>query len=613
LDSRRSNREVNADAGRRATRGTRAAAGIVLAISVALAAHASGVLSSPNDEFVRITSGLAALRLHDYRMDFATPPLAKYLVAAPLLSTSWNLALDDATWRGSDDQGWTRVVVYEAGNDPLRMLRLARPPMLLVLLGLGLLVFTWTRRLYGPRAALLATAVFALSPNTLAYAWFANMDLALALAFDGAIFLLWRFLERPRRGRLVACGAALGAALGTHFAAIALGVIVPCLFVFAALRRPTLERDAGEGGWREAFPGFGRLAAGRWRFVAVCLAVLGLVAALTVWVIYGFEVQPLLRHAPTPGEKIAWIEQHVPGPAGLRAWAARSAAEAPVPGASFARGILSILRRTGEAGTQGHPWFYLVVLVTKLPLPVLILLAWASLRRPRRPSYDEAFLLLPAALFFLLASASAYQSGLRNLTPILPLLAVYTGRVLEAVPSRMAAAPGIFRKSLPAGIGVWLGLVALHVHPYHLSYYNALVGGPDGGIRVSVGSTDLDWGQGLIGLRTALARLGEREVFLGSPGRVRPEIYGVRARRIGFEALRRPERLVPGLYAVSTTYVRRLQWLQARSPLARVGNVLWIYRIGEGTSDGARSEADRRSDLSLRPSMAVPISDAMGS
>ncbi len=563
------------------------AAGIVLALSVALAAHASGVLSSPNDEFVRITSGLAALRLHDYRMDFATPPLAKYLVAAPLLSTSWNLALDDATWRDVDDQGWTRVLVYEAGNDPLRMLRLARPPMLLVLLGLGLLVFTWARRLYGPQAAVLAAGVFALSPNTLAYAWFANMDLALALGFCGAIFLLWRFLERPTRGRLVACGVALGAALGTHFASIALGVIVPCLLVFAVLRRPALGRGAGDGGRWETLAGLGRLAAGRWRFVAVCLVVLGLVAALTVWAIYGFEVQPLLRNAPMPGEKIAWIERHVPGPAGLRAWAARSAVEAPLPGASFARGILSILRRTGGTGTQGHPWFYLVVLVTKLPLPVLILLAWASLRRPRPPSYDEAFLLLPAALFFLLASASAYQSGLRNLTPILPLLAVYTGRVLWAAPSHTAEAPGIRRKGLAATIGVWPGLLALHVHPHHLSYYNALVGGPAGGIRASVGSTDLDWGQGLIGLRTALARLGEREVFLGSPGRVRPEIYGVRARRVGFEPLSRPERLAPGLYAVSTTYVRRLEWLQARSPLARVGNVLWLYRIGKGSSDGA--------------------------
>jgi hypothetical protein len=384
------------------------AAGIVLAVSVALAAHASGVLSSPNDEFVRITSGLASLRLHDYRMDFATPPLAKYLVAAPLLSTPWNLALDDPTWRGVDDQGWTRVLVYEAGNDPLRMLRLARPPMLAVLLGLGVLVFTWARRLYGPRAALLATGVFALSPNTLAYAWFANMDLALALGFGGAIFLLWRFLERPTRGRLAACGVALGAALGTHFASIALGVIVPCLLVLAALRSPAVRGGAGDGGRAEARPGFGGLATGRWRFVAVCLVVLGLVAALTVWAIYGFEVQPLLRNAPMPGEKITWIEQHVPGPAGLRAWAASSATEAPMPGASCARGILSILRRTGETGTQGHPWFYLAVLVTKLPLPVLILLAWACLRRPRRPSYDEAFLLLPAAL-----STRAASSGRR--------------------------------------------------------------------------------------------------------------------------------------------------------------------------------------------------------
>jgi hypothetical protein len=61
----------------------------------------------------------------------------------------------------------------------------------------------------------------------------------------------------------------------------------------------------------------------------------------------------------------------------------------------------------------------------------------------------------------------------------------------------------------------------------------------------------------------------------------------VRALRIGFEALRRPEGLAPGVYAVSTTYVRRLDWLRARRPLARVGNVLWLYRIGGGSSDAA--------------------------
>ena len=61
------------------------AAVAIIAIAVALSAHASCGLSPPTDEFSRITSGIAYLRLGDFRMDFATPPLFKYLVAAPLL------------------------------------------------------------------------------------------------------------------------------------------------------------------------------------------------------------------------------------------------------------------------------------------------------------------------------------------------------------------------------------------------------------------------------------------------------------------------------------------------------------------------------------------------
>ena len=59
-----------------------------------LSFHASLVLSTPTDEFGRIVTGLTYLRDHDYRMDFATPPLAKYLVAAPLLFTDVDLALE---------------------------------------------------------------------------------------------------------------------------------------------------------------------------------------------------------------------------------------------------------------------------------------------------------------------------------------------------------------------------------------------------------------------------------------------------------------------------------------------------------------------------------------
>jgi hypothetical protein len=230
-----------------------------------------------------------------------------------------------------------------------------------------------------------------------------------------------------------------------------------------------------------------------------------------------------------------------------------------------------------------------VVFATKIPLPILILLGWAVLRRPRRPTYDELFLLLPAAIFFFLASRSVYQSGLRNIYAILPLLAIYSGRVLclrfpQAI---QVSSPGNRARILAAAICVWLGLIALKVHPHHISYYNALVGGPSGGIWASVGSTDLNWGQGWILLRRTMEQEGIDEIYLGSPGRFRPSVYGVAARRIRFDAFKHPEQLPPGVYAVSTTYVRRFDWLKAKKPFARVGNVLWLYRL-DGSAAGGR-------------------------
>jgi hypothetical protein len=573
----------------------RAAAAAALLVAIVLAAHASRSLSPPADEFGRIVTGLAYLRVHDYRMDFATPPLAKYLVAAPLVAKDVNLALDDPTWHAVQDREWMDVVAYEAGNDPLEILRLGRAPMLLFLAGLGALVFTWTRRLYGPSAAVLATAVFALTPNTLAYAWFANMDFALGLMLPLAVFTLWRFLERPTRARLVTCGLVLGATLTTHFASISLAAIFPLLIVLGAFHKRSYAAEpqgSSPSGPRAVFP---RLAARKWPYLALCFCTMGLIALGVVWAVYGFDTQPILRNAPNLPDKLAWIESHVPGSPEFRARVAHAAAEAPLPGATFARGILNVLRRTGEAGTQGYWWFYLVVFFSKVPLPFLLLAGWALLRRPRRPSYDEWFLLLPAAIFFFLASRSVYQSGLRNIYPVIPLLAIYSGRVLSGRFQGAEKAASLRRgaRIFAAAIPVWLGLISINVHPHHLSYYNALVGGPGGGIWASQGSADLDWGQGLVGLREEMARLGIEEVFLASPTRTRPSMYGISAKRAAFGDFHRPEELEPGVYAISTTYVRRFDWLREREPLARVGNVLWLYRIGAPSDRSTPSRSTR--------------------
>jgi hypothetical protein len=177
-----------------------------------------------------------------------------------------------------------------------------------------------------------------------------------------------------------------------------------------------------------------------------------------------------------------------------------------------------------------------------------------------------------------MASRSAYQSGLRNVYPILPLLAIYTGRVLCAKfpHADQTPVPGPRSRVVAAALALWLVLIAATTRPHYLSYYNALVGGSTGGIRAAVGSVDLDGG------RTRPAGdgcWGIREIFLASPGTTDPAIYGIHARRIYGDDLKHPERLPGGVYAVSTTYVRGRAWLRRMEPFARVGNVLWLYRL----------------------------------
>ena len=82
-----------------------------------------------------------------------------------------------------------------------------------------------------------------------------------------------------------------------------------------------------------------------------------------------------------------------------------------------------------------------------------------------------------------------------------------------------------------------------------------------------------------MGLARIMKERGIREIVLASPGTTDPALYGIRARRIYADDLRDPARLAPGVYAVSTTYVRGREWLRAKEPFARVGNVLWLYRL----------------------------------
>src|SRR5262249_36070349 len=89
----------------------------------------------------------------------------------------------------------------------------ARCVVALLSVCLGVLIWRFARRLYGPRAGLLAAACYALLPESLAHGGLATMDLVTGLGFLASIYAFWRF---TRTGRIRDWGW-LVAAMGFSF------------------------------------------------------------------------------------------------------------------------------------------------------------------------------------------------------------------------------------------------------------------------------------------------------------------------------------------------------------------------------------------------------------
>ena len=140
--------------------------------------------------------------------------------------------------------------------------------------------------------------------------------------------------------------------------------------------------------------------------------------------------------------------------------------------------------------------------------------------------HDE---ILPWTIGLFLAIAAAGSSrnyGVRYLLPLAPLAIVWVSRLAEeagASPSWHAAG-----RDGSSGLGLaGQALAVAAVHPYELTYFNVLAGGPLGGRHI-LADSNLDWGQGLKGLaRLQRAEPEFRDLTLYYFGDTDPTYYGV--------------------------------------------------------------------------------------
>jgi 4-amino-4-deoxy-L-arabinose transferase-like glycosyltransferase/tetratricopeptide (TPR) repeat protein len=505
--------------------------GVLLAFLSLLAASALWALAldaSVADEHPHILSGWLFWESGRFSGGLDNPPLGQLLLAAPL--RLFHLA-------------------YHFPSD--RGLWLARLPVVVLLLGLGLLLWRWGRSLGGFPVALAAAVALCLEPNLIAHGHLATLDVPL-LFFWWASLWMWRrlLLEAPE-GRGVAWRVAPGfavafsLALGTKFTGI---LLVPaCALVGVAVcRRPRT--------W---------LAMG-----GVLLGAL-LFFGLFAHFLYAFES----TRFGLPEHLVQALQGKL---------------------AHRQEGHFAYL--AGRRSLSGFPEYSLVAVLLKTPIPLLVLsacgcvLAWRRLR-----AVDRALLLVPGGVLLVVASLGGVHIGIRHVLPLYPALVL-----LGALGMVECWRRGRVLRFVLGGILVfWVASLA-RVAPQFLAYFNEIARGPAGGHRFLLDS-NLAWGQDDARLQRFLKSAAAR----GESWQVNPPGRLARTGRLAVD--------VNTMHQLLRADDRPYAWLRSLPPAAHAGFSWPLYDLD--LEDFARQAAahpdDREAQLARAEVLAAARESAM--
>ncbi|MFN2568974.1 MAG: glycosyltransferase family 39 protein [Candidatus Dormibacteria bacterium] len=492
------------------------------------------------DEARYIQTGTCALSTGTIDLEISNPPGHKLLAGAGVKLS------------GQPPAGSCADVAGFFPSEPGRLRRLilaARIPQMVLGVLLGLVVFLWSRALYGAVPGVLALAIVAFEPTLLGHAHLVTGDAAMSLGLVTCLAAHWAWGRGRRRRWLVVAGLALGWGLLTKPTIL---VVLPALVV--------VEMMAGSGSvrtrLRRALPSISVMAAVAWGLV--CLVYMPFRQSHHDW--------------STP---LAWIAPP--------SWFA-SLADA----AHSARGAGHVNYLNGVITPAGEPfrWYFVEALALKTTIGLLALAVLAGiLTIRRRDAAAAAYLWLPIGLVVTAATAGAVDVGVRYVLPAYPLMAVLAA-------SAVMHARGVRRLQWAVvGIAAVSALVSSVAHfPRHLGYFNEAAGDRP---EHYLSDSNIDWGQDAWRLRDWWEARGRPTLSLAYFGPLSLQHYGIAGSDVsaGTHAVR-------GLLVVSITRLtvtgddthfpyagHPYLALQQRTPLDRVGTSMVVYdmdRLGRG-------------------------------
>jgi len=557
------------------------------------------------DEVSHIPAGYSYLTQKDYRLNAEHPPLIKDLAAIPLLFLDLNFPKDHSSWIQEGNPVWWlqfdfgNQFLYNSENDPDKILLWSRLPMILLLILLGLLIFLWTKKSFGNKAALLALFLFSFSPTFLAHGRLVATDVGAAFGVVLATVFWLKFLKEPVKKNIVLAGLAFGISMLLKFSLILLlpfFAVITLIYVFLNTKEKYLLNIL--------------------KYIALSFLVLTIGMVFIVWPVYQYHIldypverqmrdtQFLLSTTQVP-EILANLDIKMVSNPVLR------------PFGQYFLGILMVLNRSttgnttyflGEISATGWKTYFPVVYSIKEPLTLHILtiiallsLAWyikeSFWKRPfqrtkewLKSHFTEFSMLLFIIIYWTTSLTSNLNIGVRHLLPTFPFIFILVSIAI----TKILKEPYLKLKyGVLALLIFWQASSVMAVYPHFLAYFNESAGGPDNGY-LYVTDSNLDWGQDLKRLKKWTDDNNIDKLYLDYFGGGNPEYY-LKEKYLPWPSRQNPDKLPRSSYlAVSVNSLQggraepvkgfdqpsnHYRWLDKYQPITKIGYSIFVYYI----------------------------------
>lgn len=510
-----------------------------------------------------LTAGHAFWATGDYRLQPENGVLPQALQGLPAYLSGVSLP-PPSNHGWSKPNVWTlgHAYFHQMGHDLEKLLLGGRLMNIGWSLATGLLIFAWTKRIFGPRGAVLALGLWTFCPTFLAHGALATSDMCMTFFMLASVAAYWRHLQDFRWQSGLLSAVVLGLAFVAKYSAVLLPVMGALLAVVRLLDPAPLV-------WR------GRILAGTpRRLLALSLSGLAhiVVVVFTIWAWHRFRFLPSPDAALVNDYTRPWavVLASLGGPlATLLEWARtfHLLPDAYLYGFAFVADMAQTRGAflNGETSFTGWVHFFPYAFLAKTPLAVLLSCAFAlglALQRWRtlgvkflRSDLQRvAPLIVLWVVYWTFSLTSTLNIGHRHLLPIYPVVFIATGALGWAIPRARWIA------WLAGALLAMQALASFSARPHYLAFFNRLAGGPAEGYRHLVDSS-LDWGQDLPGLADWLKANQlpnpTTPVYLAYFGTGEPAYHGIDATMM-VPLLRKPAepmwyRLEPGVYCISAT------------------------------------------------------------